>query len=155
MELRWFIVGLLCITALSAQAQDETSEESLVKPRVWKSLSDVAINDRYDASVGYEISYPVFGKQAQALDGKTITVKGYMIPFEAYLKPKYFILSALPIAACFFCGGAGPETVMEVFSQENIELSSEVIQLRGRLELNQNNPDRMMYILHDAELIEE
>ncbi|MEM8964968.1 MAG: hypothetical protein AAGE93_01010 [Bacteroidota bacterium] len=121
---------------------------------VWKSLSDVEVKDRYDASVGYEVSYPVFGDRAQVLDGQQVTVKGYMIPFEAYLKPNYFILSALPIAACFFCGGAGPETVMEVFSQENIELSQEVVELRGRLELNPDNPDRMMYILYDAELIE-
>lgn len=135
------------MAALPGQAQNEN--------RVWKSLADVAIEDRYDTSIGYEISYPVFGEEAKALDGQSITVKGYMIPFETYLKPKYFILSALPIAACFFCGGAGPETVMEVFSQENIELSSEVIQLRGRLELNMDNPDRMMYILHDAILVED
>ncbi|MEO0331146.1 MAG: hypothetical protein AAF223_05600 [Bacteroidota bacterium] len=121
---------------------------------VWKSLSDVEVKDRYDALVGYEVSYPVFGDQAKALDGQQVTVKGYMIPFEAYLKPNYFILSSLPIAACFFCGGAGPETVMEVFSHSTIELSQEVIELRGRLELNPDNPDRMMYILHDAELIE-
>lgn len=144
MLLRLFWTVLLLVTTLTAQAQTE----------VWKKLADVDIKDRYDASVGYEVSYPVFGERAKALDGQQITVKGYMIPFEAYLKPKYFILSALPIAACFFCGGAGPETVMEVFSTDNIELSSEVIELRGRLELNSDNPDRMMYILHNAELIE-
>ena len=120
---------------------------------VWKKLADVEIEDRYDASVGYEVSYPVFGDNARSLNREEVTVRGYMIPFEAYLKPNYFILSALPIAACFFCGGAGPETVMEVFSQRNIELSSEVIELKGRLELNADNPDRMMYILHDATVV--
>jgi len=144
---RWLFVILLLILPLITSAQ--------TKENVWKSLADVAIEDRYDASMGYEVSYPVFGERAQPLDGQQIVVKGYMIPFEAYLKPKYFILSALPIAACFFCGGAGPETVMEVFSQDNIELSSEVIQLRGKLELNADNPDRMMYILRDAELLED
>jgi hypothetical protein len=147
MLIRLLYVILLLLTSLTLWAQTEKN--------VWKSLADVEIEDRYDASVGYEVSYPVFGEQAQLLDDQQIVVKGYMIPFEAYLKPKYFILSALPIAACFFCGGAGPETVMEVFSQDNIELSSEVIKLRGRLELNADNPDRMMYILRDAELLED
>lgn len=145
MMLRSCILVFFFLSGWSALAQEET--------RVWKQLADVTVEDRYDASAGYEVSYPVFGERAQSLDGQVITVKGYMIPFEAYLKPKYFILSALPIAACFFCGGAGPETVMEVFSRDNIELSSEVIQLRGRLELNGDNPDRMMYILREAELI--
>ena len=128
---------------------------SSAQPSVWKPLADVEIQDRYDEAAGYEVSYPVFGEQAKRLNGQQIEVTGYMIPFEVYLKPQYFILSALPIAACFFCGGAGPETVMEVFSQESIELTDEVIRLRGRLELNASNPDRMMYILRDAELIED
>jgi len=145
------LIRLLCVIPLSLTSLTLWAQTD---GNVWKSLADVEIEDRYDASVGYEVSYPVFGEKAQVLDGQQIVVKGYMIPFEAYLKPKYFILSALPIAACFFCGGAGPETVMEVFSQDNIELSSEVIKLRGRLELNADNPDRMMYILRDAELLE-
>ncbi|MGD1893686.1 MAG: hypothetical protein ACFB15_24225 [Cyclobacteriaceae bacterium] len=147
MLIRLLYVMSLWLTSLTLWAQTGGN--------VWKSLADVAIEDRYDASVGYEVSYPVFGERAQVLDNQQVVVKGYMIPFEAYLKPKYFILSALPIAACFFCGGAGPETVMEVFSQNNIELSSEVIKLRGRLELNADNPDHMMYILHDAKLLED
>lgn len=120
----------------------------------WKLLADVDIKDRYDEAAGYEVSYPVFGEKAQSLDGKTITVEGYMIPYEVYLGPKYFILSSLPIAACFFCGGAGPETVMEVFTNHSIELTNETIKVRGRLELNPDDPDRMMYILKDAELVD-
>ncbi len=147
MLIRLLYVMSLWLTSLTLWAQTGGN--------VWKSLADVAIEDRYDASVGYEVSYPVFGERAQVLDNQQGVVNVYMKPFEAYLKPKYFILSALPIAACFFCGGAGPETVMEVFSQNNIELSSEVIKLRGRLELNADNPDHMMYILHDAKLLED
>lgn len=119
----------------------------------WKLLSDVKIENRFDASAGYEVSYPVFGEKAKSLDGKLISLKGYMIPYEVYLGPQYFILSALPIAACFFCGGAGPETVMEVFTREAIELTHKTIQVRGRLELNPDDPDHMMYILRDAELV--
>ena len=137
---------LLFATSLPILAQSSTNP--------WKLLSDVDIKDRYDEAAGYEVSYPVFGEKAQRLDGKMITVEGYMIPYEVYLGPKYFILSSLPIAACFFCGGAGPETVMEVFTTEPIELTDETIKVRGRLELNPDDPDRMMYILKDAELLD-
>jgi len=137
---------LVAVNFLPLQAQSSSNP--------WKLLSDVEIKDRYDEAAGYEISYPVFGDKAQSLDGKTITVEGYMIPYEVYLGPRYFILSSLPIAACFFCGGAGPETVMEVFTTHGIELTNETIKVKGRLELNPDDPDRMMYILKDAELID-
>lgn len=135
----------ICISANFLIAQSASNP--------WKLLADVDIKDRYDEEAGYEISYPVFGDKAQQLNGKVITVEGYMIPYEVYLGPKYFILSSLPIAACFFCGGAGPETVMEVFTTHSIELTDETIKVRGRLELNPDDPDRMMYILKDAKLV--
>ncbi|MEK6477225.1 hypothetical protein WJR50_06815 [Catalinimonas sp. 4WD22] len=138
---------LFCILSIDVYAQSSANP--------WKLLADVEIKDRFDEAEGYEIAYPVFGDKAKSLDGKTITVEGYMIPYEVYLGPKYFILSSLPIAACFFCGGAGPETVMEVFTTESVELTDETITVRGRLELNPDDPDRMMYILKDAELIED
>lgn len=142
--LSYFLLLFTAVTPLLAQSSTNP----------WKLLADVEIEDRYDEAAGYEVSYPVFGEKAQSLDGKTITVEGYMIPYEVYLGPKYFILSSLPIAACFFCGGAGPETVMEVFTTHSIELTNETIKVRGRLELNPDDPDRMMYILKDAELVD-
>lgn len=144
LTLVFFLLTFLSTVTIQAQNSDNP----------WKLLSDVEIKDRYDEAAGYEVSYPVFGEKARSLDGELITVKGYMIPYEVYLGPKYFILSSLPIAACFFCGGAGPETVMEVFTSNSIELTNETIKVRGRLELNPDDPDRMMYILKDAELVD-
>jgi hypothetical protein len=54
---------------------------------------------------------------------------------------------------CFFCGGAGPETVMEVTSLEPVKYSTERIVLKGKLLLNKDNINRLMYILIDAELV--
>ncbi|WPP53002.1 hypothetical protein [Catalinimonas niigatensis] len=141
-----YLCLLFCLIYIDGYAQSSANP--------WKLLADVDIKDRFDEAAGYEVSYPVFGEKAKSLDGKTITVKGYMIPYEVYLGPKYFILSSLPIAACFFCGGAGPETVMEVFTKESVTLTEETITVRGRLELNPDDPDRMMYILKDAELVD-
>lgn len=43
---------------------------------------------------------------------------------------------------------------MEVFTKEAVTLTSGTIQVKGRLELNPDNPDYMMYILRNAELVE-
>jgi hypothetical protein len=54
---------------------------------------------------------------------------------------------------CFFCGGAGPESVMEVYAKEAIKYTTEAIIIKGKLELNSNDVNQLMYILNDAEMI--
>jgi len=53
---------------------------------------------------------------------------------------------------CFFCGGAGPETVMEVFAKEPIKYSAEPVMLKGKLELNDSDVNRLIYTLKDVEI---
>ena len=55
---------------------------------------------------------------------------------------------------CFFCGGAGPETVMEVEASEDVEYTAEQITLQGKLVLNADDVNRLMYLLVDATLIQ-
>ena len=119
----------------------------------WKLLTDVEILTRMDESQGYEISYPKFGESVQQLDGTSITLKGYMIPLDDMIGQRYFVLSALPFNVCFFCGGAGPETVAEVKTRSEIRFTDDAITVRGKLKLNPDDPDHLMYILEDAEII--
>ena len=56
---------------------------------------------------------------------------------------------------CFFCGGAGPETVMEVESLEGVEFSADPIVLKGILRLNDKDINHLMYKLEEAVIIEE
>lgn len=143
--MRGFLIVWMLFVAAQAGAQDNP----------WKELRDVEIENKFDESVGYQVEYPIFGPKARALNGEEITVKGYMIPYEVYLGPKYFILSALPVAACFFCGGAGPETVMEVYTDQEVELSQDRVTVTGKLRLNEDDPNHMMYVLEEAEVVEE
>ena len=54
---------------------------------------------------------------------------------------------------CFFCNGAGPETVMEVYAKESIKYTSEPIIIKGKLELNDSDINRLFYALHDATFV--
>ena len=60
-----------------------------------------------------EVYLPKFSQEIRALEGKEIQLSGYIIPFEGMFKPEQLIISSLPVASCFFCGGAGPESVAE------------------------------------------
>ncbi|MEQ8713919.1 MAG: hypothetical protein RIC80_12940 [Cyclobacteriaceae bacterium] len=120
----------------------------------WKLLTDVEILTRMDQEQGYEISYPKFGESVLKLDNQPITLKGYMIPLDDMIGQHYFVLSALPFNICFFCGGAGPETVAEVKTKSEVRFTDAAITVRGTLKLNPDDPDHLMYIIEDAEIID-
>ena len=128
----------------------QVSQES-----VWKTLAKITYKKQYDELMGFKIDVPVFSDPVKSLEGKEIEVKGYIIPVEGYKSHKEFIFSAFPYNMCFFCGGAGPETVMEVESKEAVEYTAEQVILKGKLTLNGDDINRLMYLITDAVLVKE
>ncbi|MFC5192230.1 hypothetical protein ACFPIK_10655 [Algoriphagus aquatilis] len=120
---------------------------------VWKSLSEVSYKISKD-NFG-ELYVPVFSDNIKKLEGKVVEADGYIIPFEGMFKPTHIILSSLPLAECFFCGSGGPETVMEVMLTSPIKYTSKRVKVKGKLTLNANDPEKLMYILKDAQLIRQ
>lgn len=139
------LIALLYI-CLGFYAQIFAQEKS-----VWRTLEGVKFETRQSA--GYQIDVPVFGKEVKALEGKIVTIKGYILPLEVSGKNK-FIFSSLPYSACYFCGGAGPETVMEVSAKNSVTYSSKPVTLRGKLKLNESDFNHLMYMLVDAEKVD-
>jgi len=135
--------------------EEEQSEKEVKKENTWKTLSKITYKKEYDEIMGFKIDKPVFSQQVQDLQGKEITIKGYIIPVEGYKSHSEFIFSAFPYNMCFFCGGAGPETVMEVLSKEPVKYTAEQIKIKGKLELNPDDINRLMYQLVDATLVKE
>lgn len=119
---------------------------------VWKNLADVTYKISED-NFG-ELYVPVFSDNAKKLEGKEVEADGYIIPFEGMFKPEHIILSSLPLAECFFCGSGGPETVMEVMLSTPIKYTSKRVKVKGKLTLNSADPEKLMYILTDATLVE-
>lgn len=120
-------------------------------PSVWRDLSDVTYKIGQD-EFG-ELYIPVFSDKIKKLEGKLVEADGYIIPFEGMFKPEHIILSSLPLAECFFCGSGGPETVMEVLLSDPIKYTSKRVKVRGKLTLNDKDPEKLMYILQEAELL--
>ena len=125
--------------------------QTTLKDNTWKTLSKITFKKEYDEALGMKIDIPVFGSEIKALSGKEVTVKGYIIPTDGYKNQKEFVFSAFPYNMCFFCGGAGPETVMEVNSKMPIVYTSEPVYLKGILRLNGTDVNRLIYTLDNAE----
>ena len=136
---------LMTLGAFHIQAQD--NEEGA---KTWKTLSKITYRKQFDELMGFKIDVPVFSDDVKALEGKEIIVKGYIIPTEGYKSHKEFVFSAFPYNMCFFCGGAGPETVMEVEAKKPIKFTAEVVSIKGTLVLNDDDINRLIYILVDA-----
>jgi hypothetical protein len=135
----------LFITTIAA------AQSSTLRDNTWKTLSKLTYKKQYDEVLGLKIDVPVFSNEVKALAGKEIIVKGYIIPTDGYKSQKEFVFSAFPYNMCFFCGGAGPETVMEVTTKQPIQYTTEPIYLKGILKLNGADVNRLIYSLEKAE----
>ena len=139
--MKFLILLFMAITTV-ATAQDN----------FWNTLAEVGFQTKKDAN-GFEVEVPLFSKHLKTFQGKRIRVKGYIIPLAEVGSQSKFMLSALPFNLCYFCGAAGPETVMEVESAEKIKFSTKPIVMEGTLMLNDEDPDHHMYILKTAQII--
>jgi len=136
--------ALFFVSGTAVQAQDTN---------LWKTLSKITYEKKFDELLGFKVDVPVFGEGIKALEGEIVEVSGYIVPVEGYKSHTEFVFSAYPYNMCFFCGGAGPETVMEVTSKEPVKYSTERVKLRGKLLLNSDDINRLMYVLINAELV--
>lgn len=143
------ILSVVCFSLLSTAALKAQSADS----NMWKTLAKITFKKEYDEMLGFKVDVPVFSDAIKQYEGKEIEIKGYIVPVEGYKSHKEFVFSAFPYNMCFFCGGAGPETVMEVYSKDAVKYTAEPVILRGKLELNDSDINRLMYALTDAELI--
>ena len=138
----FLLVTILSCVVVKAQFADSADN--------WKTMADVKYvksQDEYG-----EIYVPQFGQEIKKMEGQNVSLKGFIIPFEGMFEPEHIIISSLPIAACFFCGGSGPETVAEAYLKEEVKYTSKPVTVTGKLVLNDTDYDQLMYILKDAKV---
>ncbi|MGB1217865.1 MAG: hypothetical protein ACPG5P_08300 [Saprospiraceae bacterium] len=121
----------------------------------WVELADISFETVEDEATGFPVQLPKFSDAIMEMNGQEITIKGYLLPEQGYKSHREFILSAFPYALCYFCGKAGPETVMEVSSLDAIAFTNEPITLKGTLMLNNLDPFRLIYVLTNAKLVKK
>jgi hypothetical protein len=121
----------------------------------WSLLTNVSMIDTTDALSGMDVSLPVFNDTLLALNGKQVILEGFYIPVEETKDEKIVILSAFPFAQCFFCGKAGIESIVDILTKDKLpNLKTDTkIRFSGRLRLNRDDFDYLIYILDDAKYL--
>jgi len=139
----WSIIFLLLPS--TGFSQDDSTWDKLFK-------IDYRVIEDYD-EYG-DLWLPDFHEDVKALEGKEVILPGYIYPWEQTPKAQEILFSAYPMHACFFCGVGGPETVAAVKFKEPVSYTANYIKIKGKLQLNESDPNEMMYIVVDAEIVE-
>ena len=121
----------------------------------WEALRDVTFKKKWYAEESVYRLYPTCGPSVQKLNGKPVELTGYVLPVD--LESNLDVLSAFPYSACFFCGGAGPESVVSLkFKKSGLKFKTDERRtFRGTLKLNADNIYELNYIIADAEMMDQ
>jgi hypothetical protein len=119
----------------------------------WELLAKVEWSEKYSKEHDEMFYYPKFGKEVLAVNGQPVQIKGYVIPVD--VETGYFVLSANPFASCFFCGQAGPESILELQMKAGGKKfkTDDVVTFKGTLRLNYEDLMHCNYILEEAEVV--
>lgn len=100
---------------------------------------------------GYDNCFikPEYSTAMRQLDGRQVTLMGYMFPLEQSEKQKNFLIGPYPLS-CPFHYHVGPSQMVEVFADKAIPFDYEPITIKGTLELRYNEESGMFYYLKEG-----
>lgn len=141
MHNKLLLLSLAALLSFAGKAQKEIS---------WTTLMDISFKDIYLEGEDMYVYFPVFGQKQRDLDNQEVQISGYIIPID--VEQNQYVLSAYPFSACFFCGAAGPESVMAIYFEQGSRTykTDERLTLKGTLRLNETDVDELVYILEGA-----
>jgi hypothetical protein len=116
----------------------------------WIDLADVTFEDKYYKEIDGYLLYPSFGERVKSFEGKKVNLPGYMIPINP--DSGQYVLSAFAMSSCFFCGAAGPESVvlLELKEGHREYKIDEWLTFEGVFRTNDNDINKLNYIIEDA-----
>ena len=121
------------------------------KTVTWNDLAQVTFEEKYLEEFEMNFLSPIFDSSIIELDSQIINVTGYFINLDP--AEEVFILSREPMATCFHCGGAGPESAIELKFAPGARVyfkTDDIITITGRFAINAEDLNHMNYILSEA-----
>lgn len=116
----------------------------------WEQLNDVKYESKFNPEYQIDFMYPIFGKEVKKLNGKSVIIKGYMIPLD--VKSNLYAVSKYNYAACFFCGAAGVESVISLKFKGRPRRfkTDEFCTIQGTFLLNNKDVNDFIFVMKDA-----
>lgn len=112
---------------------------------VWDVLRTTRIGLNQQSML-YTASHP---PAVRALAGKTVTLRGYMLPLEATERTAHFLISPYT-PVCFFHPPAEPNEVIEVQTKKPIASGYHLVEVTGVLELANDGEKGLFFRIGNA-----
>lgn len=148
-------LGLLMMNFTASPKQNVSSEskEIFYQSRdtvTWSMLGKIDFVKKKSPIYG-EVMYPVINSTLKAKQKKRIVAKGFIVPIDN----KTYALSKNVFAQCFFCGNAGPETIMGIkFRGATPRLKTDqYVTIEGTFRYNDADIEDWIYHIEDAVIV--
>jgi hypothetical protein len=117
----------------------------------WSLLGKIKYENKPHKDYPDGVMFPVINEQLKAKKGKKIVISGFIIPIDN----ETYALSKNVFAACFFCGQAGPETIMGIqFKDLKKRLKTDqYVTLVGTFRYNDNDVEDWIYHIDNAVIV--
>jgi len=141
----YFFFLLLLLCSFNKHNKNAPAEEVS-----WETLTNISFQQIWSDKYKMNIEKPVFNAPIKKLNGKIITIAGFLIPVTTY--GNEYVISANPYSGCYFCGNAGIESIIELkFEGNNIRYKIDrFIMVEGKLILNSGDDLGFIYTLQNA-----
>jgi hypothetical protein len=111
---------------------------------LWKDFAKCKIS--MDQNLSSKTTYT---PRVSAMDGKNVTISGFMQPLEAKDKFSHFLLSK-NAPTCAYCPPGGSNEVIEVFSSKPMAWKENLISITGTLVLVNDSKQGVLFQMKDA-----
>ena len=133
---------------LNQPSDERKAQDALPQAQdpVWKSLTQCKVHLN-DTTHKYSITYT---SEVKAMEGKPLTVSGFMMPLEATEKFKHFLLSKRT-PTCPFCPPGEPNEIVEVFTKKPVKYTEGIVVVTGTMTFTTNPDLGLFFQLKDSE----
>lgn len=141
--------GFLLTSVGTPASRNTTASKTVVSDTLsWKLLGQIKYVKKPSPDYPEGVMFPIVNPTLKAKNKKTIVMSGFIIPIDN----KNYALSKNVFASCFFCGQAGPETIMGIkFKNPNMKLKTDqYVTLTGTFRYNDNDVDDWIYHIENA-----
>ena len=160
MRKTFFIIALALSTFILASMASPVTKIATTKPTTamvagdtlnWKLLGQIKYVKKASTDYPEGVMYPVINTSLKTKQTKTIYMSGFIVPIDN----KSYALSKNVFASCFFCGQAGPETIMGIkFKNPGTKLKTDqYVTLQGTFRYNDSDVEDWIYHIENAVVV--
>jgi hypothetical protein len=145
----WLALSGFSVQESTSQPLDERKAQDALpksKDAMWDTLSKCKVHFNQKTHK-YSITY---APEVKAMEGKPISISGFVMPLESTEKFSHFLLSKRT-PTCFFCPPGEPNEIVEVFTKKPIKWSDGIVTVTGTFKFTSNPDLGLFFQVGDAE----